>query len=113
MLFASQRWTNFIVVPISPEAVKTDNIVSSMEQLNPNDLLIYARVAEAGSFSRAAERLGLPKSTVSRRIAHLEELLGVYKRLLDAATGERQAIVDEMSQITQAQNAAKVYHLFG
>jgi hypothetical protein len=26
---------------------------------------------------------------------------------------ERQAIVDEMSQITQAQNAAKVYHLFG
>lgn len=47
-----------------------------MEQLNPNDLLIYARVAEAGSFSRAAERLGLPKSTVSRRIAHLEDLLG-------------------------------------
>ncbi|MCY0110821.1 flagellar protein FliT [Pseudomonas monsensis] len=44
---------------------------------------------------------------------NLEELLGVYKRLLDAATGERQAIVDEMSQITQAQNAAKVYHLFG
>ncbi|MHA6138066.1 flagellar protein FliT [Pseudomonas mohnii] len=44
---------------------------------------------------------------------NLEELLGVYKQLLDAATGERQAIVDEMSQITQAQNAAKVYHLFG
>ena len=44
---------------------------------------------------------------------NLEELLGVYKQLLDAATGERQAIVDEMSQITQAQKAAKVYHLFG
>lgn len=44
---------------------------------------------------------------------NLEELLGVYKRLLEAATGERQAIVDEMSQINQAQNAAKVYHLFG
>ena len=44
---------------------------------------------------------------------NLEELLGVYKQLLDAATGERQAMVDEMSQITQAQNAAKVYHLFG
>ena len=44
---------------------------------------------------------------------NLEELLGVYKQLLEAATGERQAIVDEMTQIHQAQNAAKVYHLFG
>jgi DNA-binding transcriptional LysR family regulator len=47
-----------------------------MEQYEPNDLLIFARVAEAGSFSRAAERIGLPKSTVSRRIALLEERLG-------------------------------------
>ena len=47
-----------------------------MEQYDPNDLLIYARVAEAGSFSRAAERMGLPKSTVSRRITQLEEALG-------------------------------------
>lgn len=47
-----------------------------MEQYEPNDLLIFARVAEAGSFSRAAERIGLPKSTVSRRIAFLEEQLG-------------------------------------
>jgi len=47
-----------------------------MEQYEPNDLLIFARVAEAGSFSRAALRIGLPKSTVSRRIALLEERLG-------------------------------------
>lgn len=47
-----------------------------MAQYEPNDLLIFARVAEAGSFSRAAERIGLPKSTVSRRIAFLEEQLG-------------------------------------
>jgi DNA-binding transcriptional LysR family regulator len=47
-----------------------------MEQYEPNDLLIFARVAETGSFSRAAERIGLPKSTVSRRIAFLEEQLG-------------------------------------
>lgn len=47
-----------------------------MEQSSPNDLLIFARVAEAGSFSRAAERIGLPKSTVSRRITLLEEQLG-------------------------------------
>lgn len=48
--------------------------------LEPNDLLIFARVADAGSFSRAAKRLALPKSTVSRRIAGLESRLG--ERLL-------------------------------
>jgi len=44
---------------------------------------------------------------------NLEELLMVYKQLLEVAMGERQAIVDEMSQINQAQKASKVYHLFG
>jgi DNA-binding transcriptional LysR family regulator len=48
--------------------------------LEPNDLLLFARVADAGSFSRAAEQLQLPKSTVSRRIAALESQLG--ERLL-------------------------------
>jgi len=48
--------------------------------IEPNDLLLFARVAESGSFSRAAQRLGLPKSTVSRRIARLEAHLG--ERLL-------------------------------
>jgi len=43
---------------------------------------------------------------------NLEELMTVYRQLIDGATGARQAIVDEMSQITQAKNAAKVYHLF-
>jgi DNA-binding transcriptional LysR family regulator len=48
--------------------------------LEPNDLLIFARVVDEGSFSRAAGRLGLPKSTVSRRVAALEAQLG--ERLL-------------------------------
>jgi len=42
----------------------------------------------------------------------LEELLDVYRQLIDVASGERQTIVDEMTQIRQAKNAAKVYHLF-
>ncbi|MGN6526649.1 MAG: LysR substrate-binding domain-containing protein [Burkholderiaceae bacterium] len=49
-----------------------------------DDLLLFARVAQAGSFSRAAERVQLPKSTVSRRIAALEKRLG--ERLLQRTT---------------------------
>jgi DNA-binding transcriptional LysR family regulator len=49
-----------------------------------DDLLLFARVAEAGSFSRAAERVRLPKSTVSRRIAALEKRLG--ERVLQRTT---------------------------
>jgi DNA-binding transcriptional LysR family regulator len=48
--------------------------------LEANDLMLFARVADEGSFSRAALRAGLPKSTVSRRLAALEAQLG--ERLL-------------------------------
>jgi DNA-binding transcriptional LysR family regulator len=48
--------------------------------LEPNDLVLFARVVDDGSFSRAAQRVGLPKSTLSRRIALLESQLG--ERLL-------------------------------
>jgi DNA-binding transcriptional LysR family regulator len=44
--------------------------------LKPNDLVLFARVVDEGSFSRAADRLGYPKSTVSRRVAALETQLG-------------------------------------
>jgi DNA-binding transcriptional LysR family regulator len=44
--------------------------------VDPNDLALFAHVADAGSFTRAAEKLGLPKSTVSRRVSGLETLLG-------------------------------------
>ncbi|MBS0326162.1 MAG: LysR family transcriptional regulator, partial [Proteobacteria bacterium] len=41
-------------------------------QLDPADLLIFARVVADGSFSRAAESLHQPKATVSRRVMALE-----------------------------------------
>lgn len=49
-----------------------------------DDLHLFAHVMEMGSFSRAAERLRLPKSTVSRRIAGLEQRLG--EKLLQRST---------------------------
>ena len=36
--------------------------------LDPTDLLLFARVAECGSFTLAAAQLGWPKSTLSRRV---------------------------------------------
>ena len=40
------------------------------------DVLAFVRVAETGAFSRAAERMGMSKSILSRRVARLEQQLG-------------------------------------
>ncbi|MDQ9171945.1 LysR family transcriptional regulator [Oxalobacteraceae bacterium R-40] len=63
-------------------------------QIDPNDLILFTRVMDAGGFSRAAERLGWPKSTVSRRIALLEAKLG--ERLLLRTT--RKLTITEFGQ---------------
>ena len=42
-----------------------------------DDALIFTRVVECHSFTQAAHSMGMQKSTVSRRIALLEERLGV------------------------------------
>jgi DNA-binding transcriptional LysR family regulator len=49
-----------------------------------NALRVFAKVAQAGSFTRAAALLDLPKSTVSRRVAALERRLGA--RLIQRTT---------------------------
>ncbi|MES2759758.1 MAG: LysR family transcriptional regulator [Pseudomonadota bacterium] len=62
--------------------------------LEPNDLLLFARIVESGSFSKAAQRVDLPKSTVSRRIALLEAKLG--ERLLQRTT--RKLVLTEFGE---------------
>ncbi|MET3591240.1 MULTISPECIES: LysR family transcriptional regulator [Mesorhizobium] len=52
--------------------------------LDLNDIAVFARVVEAGSFTAAARLLAMPKTTVSRRIAALEREVGV--RLLQRTT---------------------------
>jgi len=49
-----------------------------------NDIIVFTKVAETKSFTGAADALGLPKSTVSRKLAQLEERLGV--RLVQRTT---------------------------
>src|SRR5580692_5663592 len=57
-----------------------------MENMTPNlnSLALFAAVIDAKSFSRAAQQLKIPTSTVSRRIAELERELGA--RLLERST---------------------------
>jgi DNA-binding MarR family transcriptional regulator len=42
-----------------------------------NDIAVFVRVAQFESFSRAAHALGMPVSTVSRKVTALEERLAV------------------------------------
>src|SRR5882724_2247251 len=52
---------------------------------NPsNEMGVFERVAERGSFSRAAQDVGLSSSAVSKLIARLERRLGV--RLINRTT---------------------------
>ena len=52
--------------------------------IDKNAMALYVKVVENNSFSRAAEREGIPVSTVSRKISELEKALGV--RLLERST---------------------------
>ncbi|WP_269532280.1 LysR substrate-binding domain-containing protein [Chitinimonas sp. BJYL2] len=59
-----------------------------------NDLHYFARVVEAGGFAAAGRLLGMPKSTLSRRVAELEARLGV--RLLHRTT--RKLVLTEVGE---------------
>ncbi len=50
---------------------------SSTDNPPSSDLHVFVHVARARSFTAAGEQLGIPKSTVSRRVSRLEDRLGV------------------------------------
>jgi DNA-binding transcriptional LysR family regulator len=58
--------------------------VAAMTTPDLNRVSVFVRVVDSGSFTAAAAALGLPKSSVSRSVARLEQELGV--RLLQRTT---------------------------
>lgn len=69
-----------------------------------NDMYLFAKVVEQGGYTAAARALGMPVSRVSRRIAGLENELGV--RLLHRTT--RRVSVTEVGQTYYQHCAALV-----
>lgn len=59
-------------------------LIGKREEFDLNEMAIFVHVVDAGSFTGAARNLGLPKSTVSRKITQLEERLSV--RLIQRTT---------------------------
>ena len=47
-----------------------------------NDIVVFTKVVETHSFTGAAEQLGLPKSTVSRKLAQTWDVLHAGVKML-------------------------------
>ena len=71
-----------------------------------NSLALFAKVVEANSFSEAARRMKVPLSTVSRRIAELENQLGL--RLLERSTRSLRLTHAGSSLLQYAQRTAEL-----
>src|SRR5215813_3430643 len=67
-------------------------------RLNASAMVVFAEVVTAGSFSKAARRLGLSNASVSREIAGLERRLGA--QLLRRTT--RKMSLTEVGEIFHA-----------
>src|SRR5450432_4914447 len=55
-----------------------------LSTIDLNEIVVFTRVVQAGSFIAASAQLGIPKSTVSRKVADLEKRLNA--RLLQRTT---------------------------
>jgi len=62
--------------------------------MNTKDAEYFVRVAQTGSFTKAAKQLDIPKSTLSRRINNLEQALDV--KLIERTT--RQIMITDLGR---------------
>lgn len=79
--------------------------------LNLDEIAIFSCVADEGSVTRAAQRLGLPKSTVSRKLTALEDrlrarLLHRSPRRLQLTDAGRALHTEARSALAQLNDAA-------
>lgn len=80
-----------------------------------DELATFLAIAAAGSLTAAARRLGLPKSTVSRRLSRLEEKLGVqlvqrttrHFSLTEAGLGYQERIARTFAGLEEANAAVR------
>lgn len=73
-----------------------------------NDIAVFVKVAQFESFSRAAHSLGMPVSTVSRKVSALEDQLGVT--LLQRTT--RKLTLTDQGRAYYNQCSEPLGHLF-
>jgi DNA-binding transcriptional LysR family regulator len=84
-------------------------------KLSPDDLILFATIAEQGSLVGAAERLNIPKATVSRRLSNLEAqisqklLLRTTRRL--SLTEFGQAFLEHCQRVAEEAAAAADFAL--
>ena len=76
-----------------------------------NEIALFVRVVDRGSLTAAAKTLGMPKSTVSRKLTQLETRLGVrlvqrtprHLRLTEAGTLYYQRCANLLGQVEEAE----------
>ena len=81
-----------------------------MASIDLNLLSLFSIVAETASFSDAARKLGVPRSSVSRQIADLEAALGVplFARttrkvaLTSAGAALHQRVAPQLAALTES-----------
>ena len=86
---------------------------------NLEDLYIFSEVVEAGSLTAAADKLGIPKSKISRRLVSLERQIG--SSLLTRTTRKQQLTesgallyqrsVDHLKALSLVEEAVSYTHL--